>query len=191
MKLHPNVKMIFACMALLGLLSVATMNAGEAKQPQEGKKFADFELKDLNGDSHKLSEKAKDKNVVILVLRGYPGYQCPLCTKQVARYLDAAERFAASEAEVIMIYPGEKDSVSDYAKEFIASTEFPENFTFLIDPDYQFLVANGLRWDAEKETSYPSTFVIGKDRKVVFAKISRSHGGRTKPAQALQALKKL
>lgn len=186
---HPLMKFVLACVAVFTLIG-GTLQAGEAKQPKVGGKFAEFELEDLNGEAHKLSDAVKEGNVVLLVLRGYPGYQCPLCTKQVARYLAAAEKFAQMDAQVILIYPGEKETISEYAQEFVEGTEFPENFTFLIDPDYKFLNANALRWDAERETSYPSTFVIGKDQKVIFAKISQSHGGRTKPVEALAALKK-
>ncbi|MEZ6047585.1 MAG: redoxin family protein [Planctomycetaceae bacterium] len=112
----------------------------------------------------------------------------PLCTKQVASFLSKADEFKAAGATVVMVYPAAADSIDKYASEFITGTKFPENFVFLIDPDYKFLVANDLRWEAEQETSYPSTFVIDQDLTVKFAKISKSHGGRTKPQEILDQL---
>ena len=46
-----------------------------------------------------------------------------------------------------------------------------------------------LRWDAPGETSYPSTFVLDRKGIVRFAKISRSHGDRTKAESILEAVK--
>ena len=56
------------------------------------------------------------------------------------------------------------------------------------DPDYAFINSYGLRWDEKNETAYPSTFVIGKDKIVRFAKISKTHGDRAKTADVLNAL---
>lgn len=170
------------CVALQQLVSYA-------EQPKVGDKFADFELTDLNDKTHKLSDLTKSDKVVLLVLRGYPGYQCPLCTKQVAAFLSKADEFKEAGAKVVMIYPAAADTIETSAKEFIVGTKFPSHFVFLTDPDYKFLIANDLRWDAEKETSYPSTFVIGEDQVVTYAKVSMSHGGRTKPAEILAELK--
>ncbi|QDU81163.1 Thiol-disulfide oxidoreductase ResA [Polystyrenella longa] len=179
---------IGVCAALVLVMGI---NGAELKadQPQTGEKIADFELKDLNGKAHKLSKLNESDQVVLLVLRGYPGYQCPLCSKQMSSFLSKASAFDEASAKVVMIYPGAADSIEQFASEFIKGQEFPENFVFLIDPDYQFLVANDLRWDAEKETSYPSTFVIGKDGVVKYAKISKTHGGRTSPTEILAELK--
>jgi len=37
----------------------------------------------------------------------------------------------------------------------------------------------GVRWNAPKETAYPSTFVLDKDRVILFERTSHSHGDRT------------
>lgn len=64
----------------------------------------------------------------------------------------------------------------------------PDNFYFTIDPDYSMINKYGLRWNAPKETAYPSTFVIDKSGKIVFSKISKTHGGRAKIDEILEAL---
>jgi hypothetical protein len=60
-----------------------------------------------------------------------------------------------------------------------------------VDPDLAFVRSYNLRWDAPRETAYPSTFVIGRSGKVRFATVSRSHGGRAKAADVLKALQDL
>jgi hypothetical protein len=46
----------------------------------------------------------------------------------------------------------------------------------------------GLRWDADNETAYPSTFIIDTKRKVTFTKVSTNHGNRSKTEDILKAL---
>ena len=68
--------------------------------------------------------------------------------------------------------------------------QLPENFDLVLDPDYEFTNLYGLRWDAPKETAYPSTFLLDQQGKVFFAKVSKSHGGRTNAAELIEALAK-
>jgi peroxiredoxin len=64
----------------------------------------------------------------------------------------------------------------------------PEHYILVTDPDYTFTSAWRLRWDADGETAFPSAFVVGRDGKIVFAKVSRSHGGRAEAEEVLQAI---
>jgi len=77
-----------------------------------------------------------------------------------------------------------------YASEFVAGKEIPRDFHFAIDPGYSFTHRYGLRWDAPNETAYPSTFVIDRNGKVTYAKISHGHGDRAPLADVLSALDK-
>src|ERR1051325_3090469 len=54
-----------------------------AEPPKAGEAAPDFTLNDLDGSSAQLSALAAKDRVVLIVLRGWPGYQCPLCTQQV------------------------------------------------------------------------------------------------------------
>jgi hypothetical protein len=62
---------------------------------------------------------------------------------------------------------------------------------FVTDPDYTFTNAYNLRWDVPRETAYPSTFVMDKQRKIHFARISKTHGGRTSAAEVLKAAQEI
>ncbi|MGH7956231.1 MAG: hypothetical protein ACREH8_04380, partial [Opitutaceae bacterium] len=48
--------------------------------------------------------------------------------------------------------------------------------------------AYGLRWEAPKETAYPSTFIIDRANRVRFAHVSKTHGNRVSAAAALETL---
>src|SRR5262249_25517184 len=50
--------------------------------PKIGDEPKDFELTALGGEKVKLSKATESGPVVLVVLRGYPGYQCPICSGQ-------------------------------------------------------------------------------------------------------------
>jgi peroxiredoxin len=156
-----------------------------------GEKAADFKLKTIQGDEVQLNEIIKNQTVVLVVLRGWPEYQCPACTRQVGALLTDADKFAEHKASVLMVYPGPSENMQEHAKEFSADFVFPENFHFTLDPDYKMINKYGLRWDAQKETAYPSTFVINKKGEIVFSKVSTTHGGRASNEEIFKALGKL
>lgn len=156
--------------------------------PKVGDEAKEFELTALGGKAHKLSDLLKDGPVVLVVLRGYPGYQCPLCTRQAGDFLGKADDFKTAGARVVFVYPGPSKQLQDKVNEFVKGKDYPDHFQILLDPDYTFTKEYGLRWDEKGETAYPSTFVVGKDRKVTFAKVSTTHGGRVAVADVLKAV---
>ena len=179
-KLYKAVLILLTCMLPLALPAAAP--------PKVGDKAPDFTLKQLDDKAVRLSDLTASGRVVVIVLRGWPGYQCPLCTRQVQDYITAAAGFAEAKARVVMVYPGPADELKAHASEFIASKEWPKDFLYLTDPDYAMVNAYGLRWDAPKETAYPSTFLLDKNGTVRFSKVSHSHGDRTKAADILGEL---
>jgi len=178
---------------LLGWMGVIAdaMNAfgAEAKAvPQVGDTAPDFTLNDLAEEPVSLAKLRMDGPVVLVVLRGYPGYQCPLCSIQMAGLVAKSKELSAAGAKVIMVYPGPAAELAKRAEEFTKSKALPEGFYFVIDPDYQFTESYGLRWNAPRETAYPSTFVIAPDGTVKFAQVSKTHAGRAAVKDILAAL---
>ncbi|HEX3628106.1 MAG TPA: peroxiredoxin-like family protein [Verrucomicrobiae bacterium] len=162
------------------------MNA--ATPPQVGDMAPDFTLKTLDDQSVRLTDLTATSGVVVVVLRGWPGYQCPFCTKQAHDYVGNAGKLKAAGVQVVMVYPGPADDLKAHATEFLQDKNWPKDFLFVLDPDYSFTKAYGLRWDAPKETAYPSTFIVGKDGKITFAHVSKKHGDRVGSDTVLKAL---
>ncbi|QDU19411.1 peroxiredoxin family protein [Urbifossiella limnaea] len=169
---------------LLGAGGVLAADPG----PQVGQQAKEFDLEELGGGRAKLSDLTKGGPVVLVVLRGYPGYQCPICSRQFGEFLGKADDFKKAGATVAFVYPGPGAGLKQKAGEFVKGRDYPAHFRVLLDPDYTFTNAYGLRWDAKNETAYPSTFALGTDRKVTFARVSTTHGGRLSAADALKAL---
>ena len=156
--------------------------------PAVGDAARGFTLDTPSGKSVQLSALTKQGPVVMIVLRGWPGYQCPICTRQVGEFIAHEKELAAVGAQVLFVYPGPADHLKDHAEESIEGKGLPAWFTFVIDPDFSITNTYGLRWDAHKETVYASTFVIDKQKIIRFAKTSRTHGDRADSASVLNVL---
>lgn len=162
--------------------------AQPASPPTVAAPAPDFTLTALDGTTLRLATVLARGPVVLIVGRGWVGYQCPFCNRQFGDFLRHAPEIEKAGARVLWVYPGPAEQVQERAKEFAANRAFPSNFTVLLDPGYAFTLRYGLRWDAPNETAYPSTFVIDRGGVVRFARVSRTHGDRTPATDVLAAL---
>ena len=193
MRFVPNLFRPLMVMLAISIASKAIHAEESAKPtaqapPKVGDMAKTFTLQSLDGEEVELKKLLKQGPVVVAVLRGYPGYQCPACTRQVGGYVKLADDFMKAKATVVFIYPGEAKDLETRAQEFLKQTELPAPLTLVLDPDHRFVTATGLRWEALNETAYPSTFIVDADGKVTFRKVSKSHGDRAEAADVLNAL---
>jgi peroxiredoxin len=160
-----------------------------AQTPAVGAKAPDFTLSTPTGKAVTLSTEQGGHGLVLVMLRGFPGYQCPYCVKQVHDFADHAADFKAKNTSVLLVYPGPPADLDQHAKEFLEKqAELPSNVVLVTDPDYKVTNLYGLRWDAPHETAYPSTFILDTKGMVVFEKISHDHGDRLSAQDALDDL---
>ena len=189
MSLQRKIKILALPALLLAFLLLQPQSF--AATPAVGEKAADFTLKTSEGQPVSLSDLTANSRVVLIVLRGYPGYQCPFCVRQVHDVIEHAAEFQAAKAEVLLVYPGPPAELNQHAKEFLAEQNpLPAGVHLVIDPEYSFTNLYGLRWGAPHETAHPSTFIIDGNKTVVFRKVSDGHGDRTNSAAILTELKK-
>lgn len=183
---RPSLISVASALACLFIATIGCTRV-DAAQPKIGDKVVPATWTALDGGKVSLAALTKQGPVVLVVLRGFPGYQCPICTVQVGSLISSAEKLAATKAKVVLVYPGPADGLKEHANEFVTGKQIPKNFWIVLDPDFAFTNQYGLRWNAPGETAYPSTFVI-KNGNVIFAKISKSHGDRSTTDEILKAL---
>lgn len=178
---------------LVLLICTLPLSLSAAGPPKVGERAPDFALKTLDDQTVHLSELTAKGNVVLVILRGWPGYQCPICDRQVQDFIASASDFVAAKSQIVFIYPGPAEDLKAHAEEFKVWKEkrWPKEFHLVLDADYTMVNAYNLRWDAPRETAYPSTFVLDQRRVVRFAKISHTHGDRTKAADVLAEAKQV
>jgi peroxiredoxin len=170
---------------------LTNVRAQSTSPPAIGDRLRDFTSNRLDGKSIHLADLTKQGPIVMLMLRGWVGYQCPICSRQVGDFLSRAGDLNTAGATLIMVYPGEAALVQGKAEDFVTGKTLPENVYFLVDPDLKVVNLYNLRWNAPQETAYPSTFVFDRQGIVRFVKISHSHGDRSSAADVLKALQTL
>jgi|KBSSwiStaDraftv2_1062776.scaffolds.fasta_scaffold202016_2 peroxiredoxin len=181
---------------LVGTLVLSTAGlvlAKAAMPPKAGDAAPNFTLKTVDDKPVELQRLTTKSKVVLIILRGWPGYQCPICDRQVQDFIGSATAFAELKAQLVFVYPGPASDLKAHAEEFksMKGKQWPNDYLFVLDPDYSVVNAYGIRWDAPMETAYPSTFVLDTNGVVRFAKISHGHGDRAKAADIFTEIKKL
>ena len=174
------------------LLVVPLMHpfTASAQTPAVGSQAPDFTLRTPSGRAVRMSHLLGNGPLVLIVLRGYPGYQCPFCQRQVHDFVDHAGDFAAMHASVLLLYPGPPAHLDKRAKEFLATeSQLPANVVLVVDPDYAATNLYGLRWATPHETAYPSTFILDSKGEILFEKVSHSHGDRLSAKESLEYLR--
>jgi len=175
--------------ALVALCALFVGTSAFGETPAVGAKAPDFTLSTPTGKTVTMLGEQRGHGLVLVVLRGFPGYQCPYCVKQVHDFVDHASDFAAKGTRVLLVYPGPPADLDQHAGEFLEKqAELPSNIVLVTDPDYKMTNLYGLRWDAPHETAYPSTFILDKKGIIVFEKVSHSHGDRLSAQDALEHL---
>ena len=187
----PAAQSTYSSLPRLAMLAVLLFGSvvGSAQTPALGAKAPDFTLSTPSGTTVRLSQDTAKGTTVLVVLRGFPGYQCPYCVKQVHDFVEHSAEFAAKKTHVLLVYPGPPADLDQHAKDFLTKqADLPANIELVVDPDYKVTNLYGLRWDAPRETAYPSTFILDAQRKILFEKISHSHGDRTSAEEILTLL---
>lgn len=179
--------------ALLTLGAFGTVPLRAAEAPKVGDSAPAFTLLSPANETVRLTDLTGKGPLVLVVLRGWPGYQCPLCNAQVQDFIAARAKLQATGARVAFIYPGPAKDLGMHALEFqtMKGKQWPPEFACLLDPDFKLVRAYGLRWEAPNETAYPATFIVDQGGKIRFAKLSHRHGDRAKAAEVLAELAKL
>src|SRR5262245_8281993 len=93
MKLRTN-SYVTIVLASLATSFLASAHAEEsAKPPKVGDTIKEYKFQANAKHALSLTALAEKGPLVLIVLRGYPGYQCPACTAQVADLRKHADEF--------------------------------------------------------------------------------------------------
>lgn len=159
-------------------LGIAGLLSAAAGTPKTGEMAPNFTLKTLDAKPVELNQLTAKGRVVLVVLRGWPGYQCPICERQVRDLMNSAKQLKATGVQMLFVYPGPAEQLKAHAQEFLKNKDWPSDWQLVIDPNCTFTKAYGLRWEAPNETAYPSTFILDREGKVQFSHVSKGHGDR-------------
>src|SRR5260370_41017597 len=107
---------ILACALPLAVNAQMRDMARDTMAPlRVGSMAPDFTLKTLDDQSVRLADLTAKSKVVLVVLRGWPGYQCPLCSRQAHDFVTNNKKFKVAGAQVLIVYPGPADALTALA----------------------------------------------------------------------------
>ena len=128
--------------ALVALCALFVGMSAFGETPAVGAKAPDFTLSTPTGKTVTMLGEQRGHGLVLVVLRGFPGYQCPYCVKQVHDFVDHASDFAAKGTRVLLVYPGPPADLDQHAREFLEKqAELPSNIVLVTDPDYKMTIS--------------------------------------------------
>ncbi len=123
---------------------------------------------DTNNKRVSLADYLNKKHVVLVFTEGFSGMLCPFCKTQTARLVANYEKFEALDAEILVVYPGERDHVDEFIKaaqgvdkQQVADVPFP----IVLDQKMEAVDYFGIR----SKLAHPATYVIDKKGKVQLA----------------------
>ena len=140
---------VFFILAFVAFFSLSAQ-AGELK-PYKGKPLPDFELSDLKGGKHSLSDY---KGKVVLV--NFWATWCPPCVKEMPSMQRLQDKYQGKDFQILAVNMGE-----DATTITIFLDKIKVNFPILMDSDGTVLK----QW---KIFAFPTTFLIDKDGNIAY-----------------------
>jgi len=177
----------FVVFAALGVFA----QTAKTEAIMTGDTAPDFTLSDNSGKQITLSEAVKDAPVVLVF---YRGSWCPFCARQLADL-----RGLIKDGEKTRLYAVSIDS-ADKSNGLIKKIEKDGkgkiNFAFLSGPQAKTIDAFGLldpryKDEAVNGIPYPTVYVVGSDRKIVWTKLEKDYKNRPTNAEIRAEIEKL
>lgn len=150
--------------------------------------LSELEFVDREGKAIDLKQYLGKSNIVLVVMRGFPGFVCPYCTAQTSRLIRSFEEFEKRNAQILVVYPGPTEHVPDFVQssQTYADGKSPP-FPILLDQGFDVVKRLGITGDLAK----PSTYIMDTEGRVRFAYVGASTSDRPSLAAMLAQLDKI
>ena len=180
------------CAAFILVFALAAIAQTPRSEPiKTGDIAPDFTLSDNSGKSVTLSAAVKTAPVVLVF---YRGYWCPFCARQLADLRELLK--AGDKAKIYAVSIDAADKSNDLTRKIEKDGKGKINYSFLSDAGAKTIDAYGLRDPRYKDEKvngipYPTVYVVGSDRKIVWAKLEKDYTNRPTNAEIRAAVDKL
>ena len=180
------------CAAFILVFAFAAFAQKPRSEPiKTGDTAPDFTLSDNSGKSVTLSATVKTAPVVLVF---YRGYWCPFCARQLADLRELLK--AGDKAKIYAVSIDAADKSNDLTRKIEKDGKGKINYSFLSDAGAKTIDAYGLRDPRYKDEKvngipYPTVYVVGSDRKIVWAKLEKDYTNRPTNAEIRAAVDKL
>jgi peroxiredoxin len=157
------------------LSEIQFKDTAETNTDSPAEEISKLSFSDADGNTVKLADFQGEKNVVLVITRGYNGTICPFCTAQTSRLVRNHEEFAKRNAEVVVVYPGKANSARDFQAKIVESSDVVGlPFAIFLDENLAAVDRLGIR----SELAKPSTYILDREGKLRFAYVGRTPSDR-------------
>ncbi len=149
-----------------------------------------LEFVDTAGNLITLNDFKGKKNIVLVFTRGFSGKLCPFCNTQTSRLIANYEEISKRDAEVLLVYPGNREKIGQFIEAAKVSEKSQVNrvpFPILLDEDLEAVQF----FDISDSLALPSTYVIDMDGKLRFAYVGSNPSDRPSLKAILEQLDNL
>lgn len=175
------------------LLEKFTTEAGRAAKASNrldlvGKPLARTRFLGPTGEVFDLADYRGDRNVVLVFMRGFASEVCIACSTYTLALARAEAEFAAHDAQVVLVYPGNPSSVPAFVKSVAdLDPRMQINYPILLDVNLGAVDSLMIRGSLAK----PSSIVIDKKGLVRYAYVGKRFDDRPPVKTLLDELDRL
>ncbi len=180
--------------------SLKTVN--DAKGLEVGHEVENFTATDVNNNPFSLEKELKNGPVVLIFIRGQ---WCPVCNKHMNTIQDSLKYIQEKGAKVVVISPEKPEfiektiekSKAEFTVLYDEGQKISDYFDVTFNPDgktklmYNTVLGAKLKeshTDDSERLPIPATFVIGKDKKIVWRQFDPNYKYRSTVKDIIEAL---
>lgn len=189
--------LVFSCKAQDSLKTV-----NDAKGLEVGHVVENFTATDVNDNPFSLENELKNGPVVLIFIRGQ---WCPVCNKHMNTIQDSLKYIQEKGAKVVVISPEKPEfiektiekSKAEFTVLYDEGQKISDYFDVTFNPDgktklmYNTVLGAKLKeshTDDSERLPIPATFIIGKDKKIVWRQFDPDYKKRSTVKEIIEAL---
>ena len=128
----------------------------------------------------------KGKNVLLVIMRGFPGNVCIACANQTAVLAKHKPQFKEKNTEVFIVYPGAIDTVS----KFLSSIdEVDDEFNLNLPVLYDINMTAVKEFKISGELAKPTSILLDKNGKISYVYVGKHKTDRPSVQELLKVIK--
>lgn len=167
---------------LVGFIGLATTSWAEV--PRIHSPAPDFTLPDISGKKVNLSNFKDKKNVILTFYRGWVGYWCSNCKRQLVQLMKDYDKLTKYDAELVLISPSDEKKTKEFLNILEKESSSKVSFPVLIDSGHKVVEL----YKVTGNKAIPSVFIIDKKGTLRFKYIGQDVSDRPTTEHLIEIL---
>lgn len=139
-----------------------------------------------DGGTIDLAELAGKPNVLVTILRGFGGQVCVYCTAQTKALADYADRFAALDTQVVVVFPGPASGLKAFLEAYRRTFGPGEKPPYALLYDADLALTRALH--IEDDIAVPTSLLLDREGIVRWCRVAKDHADRPSAREILDRI---